>query len=324
MHFVSMAALTLKQDGQVVTIMFNKGLTIISLISVILFTLIGFFLAKDDKLFATTPGHVLELALAQATGAQLKKKFTYRDVIVALIKLSPQHYVMGGCFTAVGIGIMHYVGMIGMMFDGKIHWNAGVIVFSVVLAILVACIAFWVLFRLLSTYHSSEPLRMIAALIFAVAECSVHYTGMAAATYFASSRLKLDFPSDGFSQEQALTGALIATFFVAWCIVLLIFSDLRHANQVLNNQIMKAEDVLAKVKIDKRLVGATASIINKYKFFKPTKASMLATHIETNAVDLKEQHKADEIRAAMAGHHPSSTNYKSITVTHDNDIPQQV
>ena len=98
---------------------------------------------------------------------------------------------------------------------------------------------------------------------------------------------------------------------------MLVFSDLRHTNDILHTQIVRAEGVLAKVKVDKRLVGATASIVHKYRFFTPNRAAQLAaTHTE-GAVQVKEQQKAEEMRAAMQlAHSHTETHTPSHSPTH--------
>ena len=287
MHFVSMAAMKLEdQDGHRVNMSFHKGLTLFSLVSVIAFVLAGLYIARLDPMFGKTRSQVAEYILRNATGANLKRKYTIIDILICLATRELQYIVGGGAVAATGIGIMHYIGMDGMRFDGVIEWNIGVIAASIIIAIVAASAAFWVLFRLLSVFNSKESLRVLSAVIFAVAKCAVHYTGMAAATYHEGTPHALNFPSDNFSQSEAFTGALLATFFSSWCIVMLIFSDLRNSNNVLNHQISKAEDVIAKVKIDKRLVGATASIIQKYNFYRPTKASLLAGRGDTQTSTL--------------------------------------
>jgi NO-binding membrane sensor protein with MHYT domain len=283
MHFVSMAAMKLEDShNNPIPISFHKGLTLFSLITVIVCVLGGLYIAKMDPMFGKSRAQVADYILRHATGENLKRKYTQFDILFCLATCELQYIIAGGVVAATGICIMHYIGMDGMVFNGKIEWNIGILVASVIIAVIAASAAFWILFRLLSVYHSKESLRMISAIIFAIAKCAVHYVGMVAASYKAAdSPMELDFPSDDFSQTQALTGALLATFFSSWVIVMLIFSDLRNANNVLNHQIYKAEDVIAKVKIDKRLIGATASIVNKYNFYRPTKAALLASRKDT-------------------------------------------
>jgi hypothetical protein len=69
------------------------------------------------------------------------------------------------------------------VFEGEIEWNYGVVAVSVVIALIAAPVAFWILFRLLSLFPFIEALRQISAIIMAIAVNGMHYTGMAAATF---------------------------------------------------------------------------------------------------------------------------------------------
>jgi hypothetical protein len=111
---------------------------------------------------------------------------TVRDKFV-LVKLFLMRNLsaifLSGLLTAAGVCVMHYVGMMAMECDAVIEWNYGVIAASVLVAIAVSCIGYWILFRLLSLYPAEEKLRVVSALVITLAVCAVHYIGMAAATY---------------------------------------------------------------------------------------------------------------------------------------------
>lgn len=321
MHMVSMAATKLYYKDVRVEINFHLGLTILSLFAVVGCCLIGMYIASNDILFAKNKAKIVEESIKHKSSEALRKmgRVTSLDILLIILSHSLYRIVIGGFIAAAGICIMHYIGMEAMQFQGTIEWDAGIVVADVLLAIVAANAAFWVLFRFLSTFCDQEGLRMVASLIFTVAKCSVHYTGMAAAKFRLDTEvMKVEnFPSSTISQNQAMTGALIASFIVSWAIIMLIFSDLRLSNQILNSQIYKAEDVIGKVKMDPRVIGATASILKKYHFFKPTKAAVLAAARKADSTNKAHAAKLVSMNiATIAESGNSSNSTKSHDISH--------
>ena len=57
-------------------------------------------------------------------------------------------YVVGGIFMGIGIAGMHYIGMEAMRLPAMCHYSAGLVVLSVVLAIVISLVALWLTFQL--------------------------------------------------------------------------------------------------------------------------------------------------------------------------------
>src|SRR5580704_7250670 len=55
---------------------------------------------------------------------------------------------MGGLLMGIGIATMHYVGMQAMRLHAMCHYSPGLVVLSVVLAIVIAVVALWLTFNL--------------------------------------------------------------------------------------------------------------------------------------------------------------------------------
>ena len=78
---------------------------------------------------------------------------------------------------------MHYIGMAAMRMHAVMHWSVGIVVLSVVIAVVVSLVALWLAFhfrreaRALPRSSSSAPRVMGLAIV------AMHYTGMAAATF---------------------------------------------------------------------------------------------------------------------------------------------
>eukprot|EP01042_Synura_sphagnicola_P001179 gene1179-1332_t len=82
---------------------------------------------------------------------------------------------------------MHYLGMEAQVFAVRMEYNIGIIAASVIIAVVVSMVAFWIMFRLLPLFPSMEILRVGSALVMGVAVCGMHYTGMYAPTYYTTS-----------------------------------------------------------------------------------------------------------------------------------------
>ena len=85
---------------------------------------------------------------------------------------------VAGTLTGLGIVSMHYVGMAGMQMPARIIYDGRFVAASVVIAITASTTALWLAFH---TVHSRQ--RLAGALLMGSAVVSMHYTGMAAASF---------------------------------------------------------------------------------------------------------------------------------------------
>ncbi len=87
-----------------------------------------------------------------------------------------------GAALGLGVAVMHYLGMYGMRFGGYINWSFLLVAVSILIAVVAATAALWLAFN-------TKPLalRLLAAVIMAVAVCAMHYTGMAAADFVCTT-----------------------------------------------------------------------------------------------------------------------------------------
>jgi NO-binding membrane sensor protein with MHYT domain len=81
----------------------------------------------------------------------------------------------GGFVTGVGIAAMHYTGMLAMDVGGRISFDLGYVAASVGIAVVAATIALC-----FAAVVRGAAATVGAALLMAVAVCSMHYTGMRA------------------------------------------------------------------------------------------------------------------------------------------------
>lgn len=83
--------------------------------------------------------------------------------------------VAAGIFTGGGVVAMHYTGMAAMRLAGHVSYDQGLVVASIVIAVVAATVALWFTISV-----RGLPAIMGAAVIMAFAVCGMHYTAMAA------------------------------------------------------------------------------------------------------------------------------------------------
>lgn len=229
MHFIGMAAMSLKHDnGSSVAIRFNIGVSIFSIVAAVLSVIAGVWVASKDKVFAKSKAEILEFFIESVS---LEEMLALSEFQVLLLLATRQlHYlVLGGAIAGSGVVIMHYIGMAAMELDGHIHWNVGIVAASIVIAVVAASAAFWIFFRLLSIYPDSEFLRIASALVMGVAVCGMHYTGMVAADFDVdqSRTTELSWKAGSMTQEDALYPVVLSAMIVLWLLTMWVLADLR-------------------------------------------------------------------------------------------------
>lgn len=98
--------------------------------------------------------------------------------------------LVAGPLAGLGVAVMHYLGMYSMRFGGFFDWNVGIVVLSVVIAIVAATAALWLAFNTRQRWQ-----RAVAALVMATAVCTMHYTGMAAASVMCTTPNRYAVPA---------------------------------------------------------------------------------------------------------------------------------
>lgn len=99
-------------------------------------------------------------------------------------RLGPVRVALGSLVMGSGIAAMHYIGMAAMRLPAAMALHAGLVTLSVIIAVVVSAVALLLAFR-----FGQNPLdrwtwrKGGAAVVMGLAVCSMHYTGMAAATF---------------------------------------------------------------------------------------------------------------------------------------------
>jgi NO-binding membrane sensor protein with MHYT domain len=90
--------------------------------------------------------------------------------------------ILGGVITGIGVAVMHYLGMAAMRMPGRIAYDPGLLIISVVIAIVAATAALWAALEL-----QGIGTTLAASLIMGLAVSGMHYTGMAAMRVFPAN-----------------------------------------------------------------------------------------------------------------------------------------
>ena len=139
--------------------------------------------------------------------------------------------LLGAAAMGGGIGGMHYLGMFAMRMPATAHWDLRIIALSAAVAIGLSFVALRLCSFLRATSSRGFGRRRIsAAVVMGSAIAGMHYTGMAAASFFSSANV----PSNGLLVgADAVGGAAIAfiALLVSGFAVVLAYIDRRFAAQ---------------------------------------------------------------------------------------------
>lgn len=234
MHFIGMGSLTLKfkHNDEVIPEHFNIAISITSLLVVLCMAMAGLMISSFDPMFMKTKAEVMEMFIEDSKHLTMKEIRTMTNTrLITIISTKSLHYlVAGGVIAGSGAGVMHYIGMGALDMNAKMTLSPGLVTLSVIIAIIAATAAFWILFRLLSLFPSKESLRLVVSFVMAIAVCGVHYTGMAAVSYTYLDHRDSMVEASGAMMEKrhAFTTVLIVAMIVLWLLTISVQGDLRY------------------------------------------------------------------------------------------------
>lgn len=114
----------------------------------------------------------------------------------------------GGVAMAAAISGMHYIGMVSMRMSARIEWNVYLILLSILVALGASFAALTISIRL---RHTPERISLLlfASILMGAAISGMHYTGMAAATFYHDHTLQIQ--AHDLLVTNGLTIAVIST-----------------------------------------------------------------------------------------------------------------
>jgi two-component system, sensor histidine kinase and response regulator len=91
--------------------------------------------------------------------------------------------IFGSLLMGAGIAGMHYIGMEAMRLPGMCHYSIGLVVLSVVLAVVISFVAMWLTFGLRGQTATWSWRKTGTAVVMGLAIPVMHYVGMAAVSF---------------------------------------------------------------------------------------------------------------------------------------------
>ncbi len=137
-------------------------------------------------------------------------------MIVGSGRFSGLKLLAAGTCMGLGVGSMHYLGMRAMMMSAILSYDTGLVMLSLVIAIVASMVALWLAFNLRGPWQMSA-----SALVMGAAVCGMHYTGMKAASFYDNDGQLPDGYADGLrGGDLGLTIFAIATTLLVLMLVL--------------------------------------------------------------------------------------------------------
>jgi PAS domain S-box-containing protein len=153
-------------------------------------------------------------------------------VIVSYKEVNFARAALGSLPMGGGIASMHYIGMAAMRMPATCHYSAWIVAVSVLLAVFTSLFALLLTSQFRDVMASGGLQKVRSALAMGAAIASMHYTGMAAASFTASPldnaalRHALTIPSSG------LAFIIVVTLLLLGFVLVLAFLDRRFAAQL--------------------------------------------------------------------------------------------
>jgi PAS domain S-box-containing protein len=154
---------------------------------------------------------------------------------VSLNRLTMLKALCGAGVMGAGIGAMHYIGMAAMRLNAMCHYHLGVVILSIVIAVVVSMAALWLVFRFGTNGRGAFWLKFGSAVVMGFATAAMHYTGMAAVSYTSSASIGND--SRAISISSLGTASIVIVTLVVLCFgILTSMVDQRFSAQGLELQ----------------------------------------------------------------------------------------
>src|SRR6202030_392092 len=152
--------------------------------------------------------------------------------VVSRQKMGWFRALAGSVLMGAGIASMHYIGMAAMRLPALCRFNSFIVILSVVFAVLISLAALWITFHCRDGKTGIGWGKFAGAVVMGAAIPIMHYTGMAAASFTASS-----MPADLTHAVSVSTLGTIGIAAVTWIVLglalLTSWLDRRFAAQTL-------------------------------------------------------------------------------------------
>jgi NO-binding membrane sensor protein with MHYT domain len=144
MHFVGMSSVSfIDQYGHHIPIRYRLDLTLISLVVAVILCYIGIYICSKDAAFTIDNVDAVDAFIEQASKLSISeiRNISNKNCLLLSALFNEMHkLLLGGLITGAGVCIMHYIGMMAIILENldqtiEIEWEAGIVVASVIIAI---------------------------------------------------------------------------------------------------------------------------------------------------------------------------------------------
>jgi NO-binding membrane sensor protein with MHYT domain len=125
--------------------------------------------------------------------------------------------LLGGLIIGIGVAIMHYMGMAAMRMPDTVQYGTGLVVLSVIIAVVAGTAALWAALRLHKVWST-----LAASAIMGVAVSGMHYTGMAAMHVHAAGATPMPGMQGGASSVSFLLPLILGISILAFVLTAVI------------------------------------------------------------------------------------------------------
>ena len=107
--------------------------------------------------------------------------------VVSRKTMGPFRTAIGGLLMGAGIAGVHYIGMEAMRLPAMCSYSPGLVILSVIMAVVISIVALWLTFQLRDQATATDWRKLFSALLMGSAIPVMHYTGMAAVTFLPTA-----------------------------------------------------------------------------------------------------------------------------------------
>jgi signal transduction histidine kinase/NO-binding membrane sensor protein with MHYT domain len=140
--------------------------------------------------------------------------------VVSRPRMGVGRALLGSILMGGGIAAMHYIGMEAMRMPAMCRYSPGLVILSVLLAIVISLVALWLTFHSRRDATAWSWRKAVSALVMGLAIPVMHYTGMAAASFVPSTIAHHDLTHAVSVSSLSVAGIAIVTFIVLGTVVL--------------------------------------------------------------------------------------------------------
>lgn len=144
-------------------------------------------------------------------------------------RLQTHNLLVGGTLIGLGVGAMHYSGMLALQVDGMITYDLPLFIFSVFMAAIMSIVALLIMFGLKKTRLSSIQRTWISSATLGCAVASMHYIAMAATSFSGTPSVE----QHSFTVDKNFISLMLAAVTLSISIIVAFANNLIRYRQLL-------------------------------------------------------------------------------------------